>query len=518
MPLGSDPVDPSRHAASSATSHPPLSVEQTLEKGLDLLRRIRDSGEDAVRAELQCELALGFLTLDLHQDALVHALEAIGAAQGSGAELLLCRATCTMGLAQAALGWHDEAQRTLLDALRMARVLQSHDQMRDALLGLSALALPASKPHAQGADASTSREAIDQARGYAEQALAIVRKPGRPPSPGMVLCELGRCLAECGRIEAAQAVLGDAHSQAVRHGDALLKLRADAGLAEIMLQRGEFESVAALAAELLAGARELQDNGVHARAEHLLYESHKALEDLPRALAHLERYLVIRQDQRATLHALQARLTMKRVEHELARARAVRRRAMAVPAQDPWQTTSTLAMLDERRTELSAAQDPVTGLGNRRHIERELPRLLALSERRKSTLSVALIELDHFRTVTERFGRPVRDMVLKVIADILHAHTRSADLVARTAPQEFVYVLCDASRDGARDACERLRLAVQNHPWESIAPSLVITASIGLCEQGHKLNAAQLLARADRALYFARSRGRNRVVLADDTM
>lgn len=524
MTQGTDPAESPGQVVQQERPIPAAqAIERVLEQGLDLLPRLRESGDQTTRADLLYRMSLGFLELGLPHDALVHAIEAVDAAQGRGAESLLCHAACALGCAQRELGWLDEAGRTLLDTLRLARTLEVPDQVRDVLMGLSPLSLLASQAFSRQGDEAAAQAAAAQARSHAEQALEIVRLPGQAPTPGALLCQLGTCLTDCGKIEAARAVLGDAHSQAIRHGDALLKLRADAGLAEAFWAEAAHEAAMPLARQLLDSAIALRDDDVRRRAQQLLYRLHKAKGDVAQALEHLEACWALQEARALSLRSLQARLTTRRMVGDQARLRALRSAAQtpaAAAARDPWQATSTLAMLDGGRmgSELAAIQDPITGLGNRRHVERELPRLLALSERRKSTLCIALVEIDHLRTINERFGRPVRDAVLKVMAQLMQTHTRSADLIGRTGPDEFVLVMCDASRDGAREACERLRAAVQDYAWDSLAASLGITSSVGLCEQGGKLNAAQLLARADRALYFARSKGGNRVVLAGDTL
>lgn len=509
-----DSAAPAGHQESAAA--PAQSLGDMLEQGLGLLPALRESADAATRAELLHQLSLGFAALDLHHEALLHATEAVDAAQGRGAEALLCRCAFALGSAQRELGLLDDAQRTLADTLRLARALEALDQVRDVLLGLSQLALNAGELAARAGDEAAVQLAHAQAREHADQALEVVSAAGQSPVANDVLCRLGDCLTACGRLDAARAVLGDAHSQAIRHGDALLKLRADAGLAETLWAAQDAAATSALIGQVLDDARTLRDDAVRLRAHRLLYKVHKQQGDTATALSHLEQSQVLQAARADSLRAIQARLTRQRIGQERQRSAAQRR----PPARDPWAATSTLAMLDGGRTshELAAIQDPITGLGNRRHVERELPRLLALSERRKSTLSIALVEVDHLRSVNERFGRPVRDAVLKTLAELMQTHTRTADLIGRTGPDEFVLVMCDATRDGAREACERLRLAVQNHAWDSIAASLVVTISVGLCELGGKLNAAQLLARADRALYFARSKGGNRIVLADDTM
>jgi diguanylate cyclase (GGDEF)-like protein len=514
----SDPADSAGQTLLAGRGGPPESIEKVLEQGLELLPRLREAGDPSATAELLYRMSNGFAELGLHLEAFVHASEAVDAAQGHGAELLLCRAACALGSAQRELGLHDESNRTLVDTLRLARALDATDQVRDVLLGLSQLATRSAEALRHGGDAKGAQAATTKAGDYAEQALQLIRQPGQPPTPGAVLCLLGACLTTGGHIEAARAALGDAHSHAIRHGDALLKLRADAGLAEALWAEQAYAAALPLANQLLQSAMVLRDDDVRLRAQQLLYKAHKALGDLPHALEHLEQSQLLQQARAESLRALQARWTQRRIAQDKIRANVPRR--VPAHAKDPWSATSMLATLDGGRpgSELAAIQDPITGLGNRRHVERELPRLLALSERRKSTLSIALVEVDHLRTINERFGRSVRDAVLKVMAELMQTHTRTADLIGRTGPDEFVLVLCDATREGAREACERLRIAVQDHAWDSIAASLGITASVGLCEQGGKLNAAQLLARADRALYFARRKGGNRIVMADETL
>lgn len=519
MTHGSDPAD----AAATVVRPEPVNAPETalglgnmLEQGLGLLPAMRESADETARAELLHQLSRGFAALGLHHEALQYATEAVDAAQGRGAEALLCRCAFALGSAQRELGQDDDARRTLTDTLRLARALESRDQVRDVLLGLSQLALRCADVATRSGDEGAAQIAHTQARDYAGEALEIVRASAQSQLDDDVLCRLGACLTACGQLEAARAVLGDAHSQAVRHGDALLKLRADVGLAETQWADQDQNGTLVLISQVLDSARTLRDDDVRLRAHLLLYKLHKQQGDAAAALEHLEQSQSLQAQRAETLRVIQVRLTRQRIGQERSRSALVRR----PPARDPWAATSTMAMFDGGRTssELAAIQDPITGMGNRRHVERELPRLLALTERRKSTLSIALVEVDHLRSVTERFGRPVRDAVLRTLAELMQTHTRMADLIGRTGPEEFVLVMCDATRDGAREACERLRHAVQDHAWDALAASLSVTTSIGLCELGGKLNAAQLLARADRALYFARSKGGNRIVLADDTM
>jgi diguanylate cyclase (GGDEF)-like protein len=159
--------------------------------------------------------------------------------------------------------------------------------------------------------------------------------------------------------------------------------------------------------------------------------------------------------------------------------------------------------------------DPLTGLGNRRQVERELPRLLQHSARTGEPIAAAVLDLDHFKRVNDQHGHAVGDAVLTATADLFRARVRGGDLIARMGGEEFLIVFAHASHDWAREACERLRAAVQDHDWAQISPGLAVTVSIGLCVRGASLDAAQLIEQADTALYRAKHEGRNRVVVAD---
>jgi diguanylate cyclase (GGDEF)-like protein len=128
------------------------------------------------------------------------------------------------------------------------------------------------------------------------------------------------------------------------------------------------------------------------------------------------------------------------------------------------------------------------------------------------------LDVDNFKQVNDNHGHGVGDAVLMALADLFRARVRGGDLIARMGGEEFLIVFAQTSLEWAREACERLRAAVEGHGWEQITPGLRITISIGLClgdvaSEGRR-DAAQLLAQADAALYQAKNEGRNRVVVA----
>lgn len=159
----------------------------------------------------------------------------------------------------------------------------------------------------------------------------------------------------------------------------------------------------------------------------------------------------------------------------------------------------------------ASLQDPLTGVGNRRQLDQEMPVLFQRCREDQRPLSVLMIDLDHFKQVNDTFGHPVGDEVIRATALLLLQSCRGGDLVARFGGEEFVLLLPGATGNTAAEVAERIRLKVAGYAWAQIHPDLQVTASIGVTDLGDELDAAELLEHADQALYRAKHRGRNRV-------
>ncbi len=162
-----------------------------------------------------------------------------------------------------------------------------------------------------------------------------------------------------------------------------------------------------------------------------------------------------------------------------------------------------------------ATTDSLTNLKNRRALFDQIDVLLKISQRTGRSLSLLMVDIDHFKDYNDRFGHPAGDEVLKGIAQVLSDTARRSDIVARYGGEEFAIVLPETSQQGALKSGERFRDAVARSPW----PHREVTVSVGastadLTENG-KLNVprltSRLIAEADNALYYSKERGRNRV-------
>ncbi|MBB3195963.1 GGDEF domain-containing protein [Roseateles terrae] len=153
-----------------------------------------------------------------------------------------------------------------------------------------------------------------------------------------------------------------------------------------------------------------------------------------------------------------------------------------------------------QRLEKLSMEDPLTGLANRRSFEAQAESVL----RAGGVVSVALIDVDHFKQVNDRHSHLVGDQVLSQIARLMRLHVREQDLAARLAGDEFVLLLRGATEDVAQQACERLCSAVKAHDWSAIADGLAVSVSIGAAQRQDGDTLQTWLARSDAAMYAAK--------------
>lgn len=182
-------------------------------------------------------------------------------------------------------------------------------------------------------------------------------------------------------------------------------------------------------------------------------------------------------------------------------------------------TTTFLLLLSDRirrQWEHAASTDYLTGLANRRTLGAEGEQRLARARAHGDTFAVAVIDVDHFKSVNDRYGHDVGDLALKHVAARLALVCRGHDLPARQGGEEFVILFDRIDPLQAKHAGERLRAAVAAEPFRAEGIEHVITVSIGIAAlaPGDR-QFDDLLRRADKALYVAKTGGRNRVELSD---
>lgn len=158
-----------------------------------------------------------------------------------------------------------------------------------------------------------------------------------------------------------------------------------------------------------------------------------------------------------------------------------------------------------------AQKDALTGICNRAAFDESLRAEINLAGRHGSPLSIVVFDIDHFKSINDRFGHSYGDNAIKAVAQCAQRCARSSDLLFRYGGEEFVMLLRNTDRKGARLLAERIRREVEKLVCQTSQQAIPITVSAGIAALQASDTAKQLFERADQALYQAKHSGRNRV-------
>ena len=156
-----------------------------------------------------------------------------------------------------------------------------------------------------------------------------------------------------------------------------------------------------------------------------------------------------------------------------------------------------------------ANTDSLTSVYNRRRFYKLLNREMKRVKRYGGTFSIILCDLDHFKEINDRFGHHVGDAALRGFCDTVKSHMRSSDSLARLGGEEFVVLTPNTAVAEAKVKAERLRKLARNYIIEG---KKNLSVSVGVTEYQEGDDSDSLLMRADRAMYGAKARGRNKVI------
>jgi diguanylate cyclase (GGDEF)-like protein len=171
-------------------------------------------------------------------------------------------------------------------------------------------------------------------------------------------------------------------------------------------------------------------------------------------------------------------------------------------------------LLDKLKIEQeNAQQDPLTGVYNRRGFDLIIESALKHSKRLETPLCIAIVDLDHFKSINDTYGHKAGDKVLVSLCTHFKHHLREIDSICRLGGEEFLILLSNCHLENAYQTIERIRTDLQSQRFIKKQPNLQVTASFGLCQANpdtDDLNS--LYKRCDRLLYKAKSAGRNQTV------
>ena len=179
-------------------------------------------------------------------------------------------------------------------------------------------------------------------------------------------------------------------------------------------------------------------------------------------------------------------------------------------------------VINNERLKHIGLSDPLTGVNNRRYVERRLREEIGRTQRQNYPLSCLYIDIDHFKKINDKYGHQGGDEVLRDVAARIKAELRLSDALGRFGGEEFLVLLIDASADDALSVAERIRASMSELAFTlSTDQKLTVTVSVGVAtllgverDEEIEMAAQQFIARADRALYQAKAAGRNKVITA----
>ena len=305
---------------------------------------------------------------------------------------------------------------------------------------------------------------------------------------------VGRALMELGRLDEAEAAMLPGE----RAGLLDASLDGDAGadflltLTEVRRRRGHVADAQRTLDECVRRCEAFGLTAIRVRARREQAELHASSGNFPAAYAEHKLYCVELMDLQSTERDARARALQAMYETDEARRQTRRYRELSL-------------------------RDPLTGLYNRRYVDDQLPRLLGRGAGGAGTVTVALLDLDHFKRVNDTCSHEIGDRVLCQVADLLRDAVGPVDdgaFAARMGGEEFLLVLVGLDPVAATARLEALRRTLREHPWSELTGDLPVTVSIGAaCAPGlTDSEPTEVLGRADAHLYLAKRQGRDRVV------
>ncbi|MBW3534129.1 MAG: diguanylate cyclase, partial [Gemmatimonadetes bacterium] len=454
--------------------------------------------------------------------SLEHHLEAMRIRERLGRPADLALSLNDIGVLYQSLGELDQAQEYLERALELRREHDIPLRVAGTLSNLGEVML--------------ARDDAAGALGHFRTAMAIRQDAGEPTSIAASHLHIGQALTRLGRLGEAEASLQRALAMAEELGETRSLARIHQALGQLEFRSGRHD----LAEHHLLRAAGLAD-GMGAR--HLVAEMYDMLADVREASGDAAGALqahrrfkaaadeVLDEDKARRFASLEARYQAERREREiealrhdqtvreleLARQRLLRDLmalaggGLVVLGVLFQRRRASSAREVNRRLEVMARTDPLTGLDNRRAFVEKAEEERARMQRSGRPASVILGDVDHFKVFNDRHGHAVGDEVLRHVARLLADAVREQDTVARWGGEEFVFLLPETSAEGAAVVAEKLRTTISGAPTEAGDAVVSLTMTFGVAAARPDASVDAWILAADEALYEGKAAGRDRV-------
>lgn len=413
------------------------------------------------------------------------------------------------------LGDDDKAVALYRQVLPIYEGLGDHHRRASALNNMAYAQVCRGMRQAEAGDTAAAQGQFTAAVAGAEMALPLAEASGQADFIVSCLDTLSAALRELGQFDRAQQTLARQLALTRQLAGRRMEAVTLGNWGEVQRRAGQTTAALTTLQQADQLFSQLQLAEEHATTLLSLVDTYEALGRLAEALATHRRFHALQQRLRADeaqhkLQTLESRLKLERSEAELALSRqrseelaALNERLLAVD-------TEREALVHELQR--LSTEDALTGLANRRAFDIRLAMEVERARRYQRPLSVAMLDVDHFKQINDQGSHAMGDQVLRSIAEVLRLHTRPTDLAARLGGDELVLLLPDTELADAVTLCRHLGQQMSSVQWHQWMPLLQPTLSVGIASldvQAGVAAAEPLLAAADAQLYRAKALGRN---------
>lgn len=168
---------------------------------------------------------------------------------------------------------------------------------------------------------------------------------------------------------------------------------------------------------------------------------------------------------------------------------------------------------EKEHSEYLASRDHLTGIFNRRYIQSRIMEMIGENHTGTLNFTMALFDIDNFKSVNDQYGHPCGDFVLKEVVNIINIHAREEDCLSRWGGEEFLLMLSYTSLDMALPIVEQIRRAVENHLFRYTNETFNLTITCGISSFQQNENYKSIFKRIDDALYEGKNSGKNKIII-----
>lgn len=427
--------------------------------------------------------ALLLLDMGLTDEAFESADTALAEAEETGDARVIVMAANAKGSCLAIARQPELGLPLFQRAVALARETSDDTMLGWQLLDLGRCQRHLAETTATSEDASASKHWLDLSIESTREAVEASARSGDTSTLRAALLQAADLHGQLGEMDAAMVCI-----------DRWSDVAGDAGIGpttqylytvgDLMTRTGELEAAEGACTEAVTLAEQSGRLDLLLNAVGRLAQLHEKKGEFEQALQLHKRYHALYVRQSGSTAQRRARVAEIHVENDMLRVRA-------------------------DRLEEQVLLDPLTGIANRRGLDQILQRLSG------QPFAIAILDLDHFKLVNDRFSHAVGDRVLRAVATLLTDQISVHGHPVRMGGEEFAIIFPDAAPATAAVFCEMVRLAVEGTDWTQYAPGLAVTISIGLAAGTGLEHADDIVAAADRRLYRAKAAGRNQVISVD---